>query len=759
MNNRIIFSTLALTVTLLGLASCGKGHPEDNLPDREIIYKKSLVLTSPTSDLKGHLIIKDNAMLRFAQGIDLEGSFSLGDDYRYGLKKTLLDKAHSTLTVPYEVTRLNTSSFDKIQVALGEWDMWQNNRGHLSIEKANIETLRSIEESLSQARQSLKGNLVLQNRNIERSKYYFIDTSQFVENGLDSLEHQRSLHTKQARIYMSSSFGEEVFYVKPGLSIIAFLKKHFGRVVLAEDGTLRELGKDRATISSRRELIELNSNTNPAIWIQHPQTLDENDRFIAGNEYIFIHTSKDDILRFLKETVGSGLLNDDRNLSDWGHLSLQDHSIHSGRGVIYNRALKLQTKLHGREDFSGHLVIKDKAIYKFARNLPLRNSFSLGDDYRISLNPTYINNKKVDFFKETASHIRYPYRVSLPSSATAPVKGMAVSFKQFDFETNQFYKKGKNEEEASDHLLRQSNGQDFVLNNDEEEYLKDFVIPSDRFDTSKLNILEISSFLENENYSQDLLTDLYSNYARLYISTPQKEEVYYISPGVNIVDFLREHFGKIQLSLDGQLEVLGEVDAEHYALHETTDRTHTIWIQYPSKLRTKDTFTAGDEYIFIHTNRAEILSHTFGNSVIKKPLIRFEQTYSLPLDTKDIYIAKINLHKKHSYIEIVRGPYIGPKGEGIHTVDFGFLAIEKQRVKEDLISISDTPQIKNGLFGSAGGILQENNLHFYWAEIIPDAQANPLVELIQTKKKERVQRGEIIYSYQLELYHLAPPSN
>ncbi len=653
----IIMTNFIFILGLLTLISCGKtDNSTGDPPQRDIVYQRALDLQSPLEDLQPHSIIRDKAMYRFAQGGELKGVFSLGDDYRFSLKNTFFDKVKDkgSVTIPYEIRRLALSSFENITLTLRRFDFEQNR--FEPTEGVEL-LLHNIEGTLTQERRELTGNLIVSKDDIENNGLHFLSISRFVENGLDFQDRQHKLHGENARVYIHTSQGENVFYVTPGVSILSFLRNRFNIVSLSSDGSLQALGQDIAECSSLNDLINLEDDSNPRVWIQYPQRISEDDTFSAGEEYLFVHTSREEILSFVEDFVEERQFQNEDRWSYWRDLSTNTRNLNifmredfSNNTVVYKKNLKLGARVQlpsTTATLKGNLLIKDKAVYKFSRGLPLNESFSLGDDYRTSLNSAYIDNRILEEqLKRMPS--RGPYdniQVSykLKSFNNFLVQDVVLSVKHFDFETEKLIPI------AEPMLLREFDGSSVALSSGSNEQSGNLSINAGQLDMTKLNLVEISEFKEQGNHSPSLLALLYRDYARVYTSTSQGEEVFYVRPGTNIIDFLRQQFGEdVELSLDGELRKLGKDYAEFSSLKETNDVDDSIWIQHPSQIRQDDNFIDGKEYIFIYTSRRDVLLHAFGHTLRLLPESVFSGSYHLPWEKTNVHILDMRVEQRYT---------------------------------------------------------------------------------------------------------------
>ena len=800
---------LIFVLGLLVLTSCGKkdnttGEP----PKRDIIYQRALELQSPLEDLRGHLIIKDKAMYRFAQDKDLKGSFSLGDDYRVSLKKTFVDKRSNedAITIPYQIGRLALSSFEHITLTLRRFDFDQS-----EVESTIELLLQDVQGAITEEDRRLTGNLLLNTNTLEDDGSYSVGISRFVENGRDSQGHQRSLYEKNARIYIHTSQGEDVFYMAPGVSILAFLKGRFGNISLSQDGSLRVLGKDTAKFASKSELDDFHGDSNPNLWIQHPQELSEKSTFSAGEEYLFIHTSKEEIRSFLEESLEENQFQNDPRWSYWRGPPVEsveqvenasdtatpeisetaDSKAVPVNDVVYKRSLGLQIQSFSsskpKDNFKGHLVVKDKAVYKFARGLPLQGSFSFGDEYRVSLNSTYMDNR---ILKESQSH-EIPISYKLTVLGDALISDVGLSLRHFNFETERL-------EESVTELLP------VVLDDKSNEHLGDLSAKVDTFDTTKLNLIEISEFKENDTDSKELLQNLYNNeYARVYVSTSQGEEVFFVTSKTKIHDFLEREFGNVEFSPDGFLRTLGSDHAEYSFLKETTDTADKIWIQHPEKIKQFKTFLAGEEYIFIHTSRRDVLFHAFGHTVEKTEARYFDDEHTVELDAGSVYMANISLKKGNKFLEETREPIIvqlqtkirreykkterrtfracytpnratfcqdehedykvkkRPRSTAeFHLFYHGKYKRERQQEEEFIpFSMQEMPDLTLGHFG-ASHVFDGEGRHSFLTEIVPNGGEDQTLEFRGTKKNElRTEKAGHMNVESTVPYHTGGPNN
>ena len=310
--------------------------------------------------------------------------------------------------------------------------------------------------------------------------------------------------------------------------------------------------------------------------------------------------------------------------------------------------------------------------------------------------------------------------------------------------------------------LQRPDGSDIVLDNELNEYSGILPIQVDTTDTQthKLYLLDTFRFVKDGMYSLDFLDNLYREYARVYISTSQGEEVFYVAPGINIINFLQKHYTSVEFSLDGQLRLLGEDWADFSALRETRDVDQKIWIQHPTRIRDEDHFAAQEEYLFIHTSRGDILRHQFGHRIGSEKSEDFSKEHSLSLERDSVYIAKIHVKKQHRFLEEVDGTVqfnvhfhtrercreVGNRGNA--AICFGggdWSAIEEHRSKrtivkdrESFVSFSeeDIPVLMSGRFDD-GYNVQDADKGFFMAELVPlGRQENNVVSLKSTKKDE-----------------------
>ena len=168
--------------------------------------------------------------------------------------------------------------------------------------------------------------------------------------------------------------------------------------------------------------------------MQFPETLSKDETFKAQEEYLFIYTSREDIRQFLEETLSEDEFRNDEQWALWSALPIFDVSTGSlQNGVVYKRALGLQfyPLADAEAKAKGHLAIKDKAFYKFARGDSLEGSFSRGDDYRISLNSTYMDHQRL----LGQGSLDIPYKIQ--SFTDTSLKGIVLGFKRLNVDNGQ----------------------------------------------------------------------------------------------------------------------------------------------------------------------------------------------------------------------------------------------------------------------------------------------------------------------------------
>ena len=210
--NLALMNRVAIFLCFLGMMSCGNkdNSTGDPPPRSNIVYQRALELTSSLEDSRNHLIIKDKALYRFAQGKNLEGSFALGDDYRLSLKKTFAEHIGTdAVAIPYTVSPLSLSSFENINITLGKFDFERESP------VSEVLALQDIREPLTLEKGRFVGRLSVDKNRLENSEPYFLGIANFVEDGQDSLIRQQELHQNNARLYIATSKGEQVLLYSP----------------------------------------------------------------------------------------------------------------------------------------------------------------------------------------------------------------------------------------------------------------------------------------------------------------------------------------------------------------------------------------------------------------------------------------------------------------------------------------------------------------------------------------------------------------
>ena len=332
------------------------------------------------------------------------------------------------------------------------------------------------------------------------------------------------------------------------------------------------------------------------------------------------------------------------------------------------------------ENFSEkNRIIKDKAMYRYLHRENLRTSFLLGDEYRFSINSTYAEGRELGsrlaqnipgrnnannhlgiYFK--IHHLGVPYAEFLRGAngwRKPMVRDMIMSVLRihrfspyFPFEIA--WKKVHDITHFDDFpsLVAEGVSSGSVIGNGYSTIIFGAgnstlrlssitaMAPDIDFGPSNLYAVDISSFWLEKIQLKDYLRELYANYARIYLYSSRGEEVLYISPGVRIRDFLKEHFQEAIFSDEGKILQLGDDSAEIASLEDLSTIRDRLWIQYPESIRDESVFLANRSYIFIHTSGEELLSQGFlGNPSPSNHTVQDKLT--LTLDHDAVYYAEI----------------------------------------------------------------------------------------------------------------------
>ena len=326
------------------------------------------------------------------------------------------------------------------------------------------------------------------------------------------------------------------------------------------------------------------------------------------------------------------------------------YALSSEGGGGYRRTLGMQllsfstdTVPSGEEvpHIGNHLVIKDKAIYRYAHGLGLEGSFAFGDDRRISLNPTFVGSRILrDVLAASKEELlKIDFRLSLLDTRT--VQDVGVEFKSLDLESDAF-------EPLAGGEVERWRDYDIVFDPQSRTLDDGLFIEADRIDPEALNVVELSHFRDETGPSQERHRRLFTTGARVYLNTSRGEEVAYVAPGTNIRNFLRIRFGSAAFSVDGELRELGGDGTDFSSPHEIRETDSKLWIQHPARITQSDAFEAEKEYLFIFLEAAELLRQNFWQTATEKH--RFGGKLELDFEGVGIDYATVELVKKVHFL-------------------------------------------------------------------------------------------------------------
>ena len=304
-----------------------------------------------------------------------------------------------------------------------------------------------------------------------------------------------------------------------------------------------------------------------------------------------------------------------------------------------------------------HLVIKDKAMYRHAHGLGLEGSFGFDDDRRLSLNPTFVGSRILRDVLAASEEgtLRVGFRLTLLNNST--VREVGIEFKSLDLESDAF-------EPLAGGEVERWRDYDIVFEPRSRTIDEGLFIETGRIDPEALNVVELSHFRDDAGPSLDRYKQLFSETARIYLNTSKGEEVVYVAPGINIRDFLRTRFGSAAFSVDGELRELGDDGTDLTSPLEIREVDSHLWLQHPAKIARGDAFAAGEEYIFIFLEAAELLRQNFWQTATEKH--RFGGKLELDFEGVGIDYATVELVKKVHFLKdeqrsievFARGPEI-----------------------------------------------------------------------------------------------------
>ena len=284
------------------------------------------------------------------------------------------------------------------------------------------------------------------------------------------------------------------------------------------------------------------------------------------------------------------------------------------------------------------LVIKDKAMYRYAHGLGLEGSFSFGDDYRMTLNSTFAGRWMLQdlLALSKGGTMRIGFRLKLLKDTD--IRNVAVELKAFELGSDIPPESIVVEE------VERWRGNDMALSPDRRQLDAELSVETSQLDPHKLNVVEVAHFRDGDGFSRDRYERLFNDRARVYFYTSKGEEVFYIEPGTKIRNVLLSHFGFVAFSVEGELRVLGEDESDMVSPEGIRDISSKMWIQHPAKIVEDDVFEAGEEYIFIFLEASELLRQDFWRSVSEDH--RFKEKLALDFGKVGIDYATFALIKK-----------------------------------------------------------------------------------------------------------------
>ena len=313
-----------------------------------------------------------------------------------------------------------------------------------------------------------------------------------------------------------------------------------------------------------------------------------------------------------------------------------------GGGDVLHRRVSLEAGPFGtgRVDRSGggagggaraNLVIRDKAMRRYAAGEDLAGSFEFGDDHRVSLNPSLREAWELARVLGDAAGggggrlppeepLEVPFSLVLAEGAPG-VAGALVSLVGLDLATGE-------EEVLEARPVERWTDLPRVLGPGPglRRFGASLSAGPGGIDPERLLFLELSHFDEGGASSHERRGEWFERLARVYLSVPARgagggweprEEVFYARPGARVLDLLSDRLGsEVDVTAGGRVRVLGDDRPMARSLADLGDVSERLWIQHPASVGRDDVFEAGREYVFISTDGRELLSRGFAPALL-----------------------------------------------------------------------------------------------------------------------------------------------